>query len=24
LHSGIYLLKFEQEGKQGVKKIIVK
>lgn len=24
LHSGVYLLKFEQEGKQGVKKIIVK
>lgn len=24
LHSGVYLLKFEQDGKQGVKKIIVK
>lgn len=24
LHSGVYLLKFEQEGKSGVKKIIVK
>lgn len=24
LHSGVYLLKFEQDGKQGVKKIIIK